>query len=215
VQKLKRCSIQPIISQPNWSTNLITYIWHYNQGLITKISPVHSTVILVRPKMGESAQLSPKICGRFFFDLGEFRPISSQKFADLGKIRPNRKKNRLKIFVAKFNCADSPISNKFRPEKIILSTARPFRCLKGPAFDNHPILLSRFKKSSLPPRSLRLCYKYIFLWSGLLIMWTGSIFLNSPKLRSGTKWVFLYIPSTFVIFDIILSKIFFGCSFLE
>jgi hypothetical protein len=46
-----------------------------------------------------------------FFDLGEFRPNSSQKFADLGEIPP-------KIFRAKFNCADSPISNKIRPKKI-------------------------------------------------------------------------------------------------
>jgi hypothetical protein len=82
------------------------------------------TVILVRLKTGESAQLSfaPIFVGDFF-DLGEFRPMSSQKFADLGEIRPNRgnspksAKFRPNFFGAKFNCADSPILNKFRKKK--------------------------------------------------------------------------------------------------
>jgi hypothetical protein len=42
--------------------------------------------------------------------------MSSQKFADLGKIRPYWQICP-KFFGAKFNCADSPISNKFRPKK--------------------------------------------------------------------------------------------------
>jgi hypothetical protein len=57
------------------------------------------TVILVRPKTGESAQLSfaPKFVGEFLLIWANFVPISSQKFADLGKIRPNRQ-NFARIF---------------------------------------------------------------------------------------------------------------------
>jgi hypothetical protein len=74
------------------------------------------TVILVRPKTGESAQLSfaPKCVGDFF-ELSEFCPMSSQKFADLGEIRPNRKKYRPNFF---WRNSTACISNKFRPTKI-------------------------------------------------------------------------------------------------
>jgi hypothetical protein len=50
------------------------------------------TVIFVRPKTGESTQLSfaPKFVGEFILIWANFVPMSSQKFADLGKIRPNR-----------------------------------------------------------------------------------------------------------------------------
>jgi hypothetical protein len=50
---------------------------------------------ICRTKLSENGRIHtvkfrPKICGRFFFYLGEFRPMYSQKFADLGEIRPNQ-----------------------------------------------------------------------------------------------------------------------------
>jgi hypothetical protein len=49
------------------------------------------TLILVRPKTGESAQVSfaPKFVGDFFSIWANFVQCPSQKFADLGEIRPN------------------------------------------------------------------------------------------------------------------------------
>jgi hypothetical protein len=62
----------------------------------------YHTVILVHPKPGKSAQLSfaSKFVGDFFFDLSEIRPMSSQKFVDLGEIRPNRQ-NFARIFLGR------------------------------------------------------------------------------------------------------------------
>jgi hypothetical protein len=56
-----------------------------------------------------AVKFRPKICGRILFDLGEFRPMSSQKFANLGGNSPKSAKFRPKVFGAKFCCADSPI----------------------------------------------------------------------------------------------------------
>jgi hypothetical protein len=77
------------------------------------------TVILVRPKTGESAQLSfaSKFVGEFLLIRANFVQCPAKNlliwgnFAQIGKTRPN-------IFGAKFNCAESPISNKFHPKKI-------------------------------------------------------------------------------------------------
>jgi hypothetical protein len=92
------------------------------------------TVIFVRPKTGESAQISfaSKFEGEFF-DLCEFHPLSSQKFADLGEIRPNRQNFARKFLEQKLiawirpfqtNFAHSrqvsPIPEKFRSKKIIV-----------------------------------------------------------------------------------------------
>jgi hypothetical protein len=73
------------------------------------------TVILVRPKTGGSAQLSfaPKFVGDFFSIWANFVQCPKSlliwgKFAQIGKISPEN---------FEFNCADSPISNNFRPKK--------------------------------------------------------------------------------------------------
>jgi hypothetical protein len=68
-----------------------------------------NTVILVRPETGESAQLSSQNFWAIFF----FR-ISSNVPA---KNSPKLAKFRPKFFGPKFDCADSPSSNKSRPNK--------------------------------------------------------------------------------------------------
>jgi hypothetical protein len=62
------------------------------------MNQIHSNSCLPENGRIHAVNSCPKICGRFFFDLGEFRPMSSQKIADLGEIRRNRQ-NFARIFL--------------------------------------------------------------------------------------------------------------------
>jgi hypothetical protein len=52
--------------------------------------PIHSNSSLPENGQIRAVKFCPNIFGRISFDLGDFRPMSSQKFADLGEIHPNR-----------------------------------------------------------------------------------------------------------------------------
>jgi hypothetical protein len=69
--------------------------------------------------MGEPAQLSfaPKIFGQISFDLGEISPNQQILRLSNGRNSPKLGEIRPKFLRANLNCADSPISNKFRPKK--------------------------------------------------------------------------------------------------
>jgi hypothetical protein len=53
-----------------------------------------------------------------FFDLVEFRPISSQKLADLGKIRPNWQNFARKFLGQNFPARIRPFQTSFAQNKI-------------------------------------------------------------------------------------------------
>jgi hypothetical protein len=78
------------------------------------------TVILVRPKTGESAQLSlaPKFVGEFLLIWANFVPMSSQKFADLGKIRPNRQNFARNFLGRNLTARIRPFRTSFAQKKI-------------------------------------------------------------------------------------------------
>jgi hypothetical protein len=70
---------------------------------------------VIEPKQQE---FSLENVNYLFLDFGEFRPMFNQKCAKFGGNSPKSAKFRPKFFGAKYNCADSPISNKFHPKKI-------------------------------------------------------------------------------------------------
>jgi hypothetical protein len=114
-------SFNPSQSEFLWEVPLgrqISKFWVF--FLVPGPRKVTYTVILVRPKTGESAQLSfvPKFVGEFLLIWVNFVPMSSQKFADLGEIRPNLQ-NFARTFVR--------ISNKFRPKKKLLCNCKAYR----------------------------------------------------------------------------------------
>jgi hypothetical protein len=85
---------------------------------MAEISITYTVIIfLARTGRTRAVKFRPKNFGRISFDLGEISPIqqilrlsNGRNSPKLGEIRP--------IFLrANLNCADSPISNKFRPKK--------------------------------------------------------------------------------------------------
>jgi hypothetical protein len=91
---------------------------------IERLKSKVNTVIIFLARKGRTraVKFRPKNFGRISFDLGEISPnqqilrlSSGQNSPKLGEIRP-------KFLRANLNCADSPISNKFRPKKKLLWT---------------------------------------------------------------------------------------------
>jgi hypothetical protein len=60
-----------------------------------------------------AVKFRPKICGRILFVLGEFRPMSSQKFADLEEICPDRQN-----FARNLTARIRPFRTSFAQKKI-------------------------------------------------------------------------------------------------
>jgi hypothetical protein len=65
-----------------------------------------------------AVKFRPKICGRILFDLGEFRPMSSQKFADLGEIHPNRQNFARNFLGRNLTARIRPFQTSFAQKKI-------------------------------------------------------------------------------------------------
>jgi hypothetical protein len=78
------------------------------------------TVILVRPKTGESAQSSfaPKFVGEFLLIWANFVPMSSQEFADMGEIHPNRQNFARKFLRRNLTARICPFRPSFAKKKI-------------------------------------------------------------------------------------------------
>jgi hypothetical protein len=77
-------------------------------------------IFLARDGRTRAVKFRPKNFGRISFDLGEISPnqqilrLSNERNSPKsGKFRPN-------FLRANLNCADSPISNRFRPKKKLL-----------------------------------------------------------------------------------------------
>jgi hypothetical protein len=77
------------------------------------------TVIIFLAQNGRTraVKFRPKNFGRISFDLGEISPIQQILRLNNGRNSPKLGEIRPKFLRANLNCADSPISNKFRTLK--------------------------------------------------------------------------------------------------
>jgi hypothetical protein len=74
-------------------------------------------IFLARNGRTRAVKFRPINFGRISFDLGEISPIQQILRLSNGRNSPKLREFRPKFLRANLNCADSPISNKFRPKK--------------------------------------------------------------------------------------------------
>jgi hypothetical protein len=96
--RLKICSSKKSNILPNSQKNIKKYDWKQNKKKVKGSSfdarinlDNHSNSCSPENARIRAVKFRFKICGRIYFDLGKFRPMSSQKFVDLGEIRPIRR----------------------------------------------------------------------------------------------------------------------------
>jgi hypothetical protein len=82
-------------------------------------------IFLARNGRTRAVKFRPNNFGRISFDLGEISPNRQILRLSNGRNSPKLGEIRQKFLRANLNCADSPISNKFRPKKKLL-------CMKFP-----------------------------------------------------------------------------------
>jgi hypothetical protein len=75
-------------------------------------------IFLARNGRTRAVKFRPKNFGRISFDVGEISPNQQIFRLSNGRNSPKMGEFRPKFLRANLNCADSPISNKFRPKKI-------------------------------------------------------------------------------------------------